>query len=87
MRKKKPNQKYMTTRTQYKAAKSYDHGQFDAFCTNIYAEGFKDGVNSVQGTDITAVMEKIKTVKGIGEKRLAQIEEAVSVLFSKESEV
>lgn len=87
MRKKKPNQKYMTTRTQYKAAKSYDHGQFDAFCTNIYTEGFKDGVNSVQGTDITAVMEKIKTVKGIGEKRLAQIEEAVSVLFSKESEV
>jgi hypothetical protein len=87
MRKKKPNQKYMTTRTQYKAAKSYDHAQFDAFCTSIYAEGFKDGEKSVQGTDIIEVMGKIKTVKGIGEKRLSQIETAVSVLFdNKESE-
>lgn len=79
--KKKPNRKYMTTRTQYKAAKSYDHAQFDAFCTNIYAEGYKDGVNSVKGADITDVMERIKTVKGIGEKRLLQIETAISSLL------
>lgn len=84
--KKKPNRKYMTTRVQYKAAKSYDHGQFDAFCTNIYAEGFKEGVKSVQGADVTDVMERIKTVKGIGEKRLAQIEQAISDLMKKESE-
>ncbi len=81
--KKKPNQKYMTTRVQYKAAKQYDHEQFDAFCTNIYVEGFKDGANSVKGADITDVMERIKTVKGIGEKRLAQIETEVSALFQK----
>lgn len=81
--KKKPNRKYMTTRTQYKAAKSYDHAQFDAFCTKIYAEGFKDGVNSVKGADVTDVMERIKAVKGIGEKRLTQIEQAVSELFNK----
>lgn len=79
--KKKPNRKYMTTRTQYKAAKSYDHAQFDAFCTDIYAEGYKDGVNSVKGADITDVMERIKTVKGIGEKRLSQIETAISSLL------
>lgn len=83
MKKKKPNRKYMTTRVQYKAVKSYDHAQFDAFCTNIYAEGFKDGAKSVQGADVTDVMERIKTVKGIGDKRLVQIEQAVSVLFNK----
>ena len=81
--KKKPNRKYMTTRTQYKAAKSYDHAQFDAFCTNIYTEGFKDGAKSVQSADVTDVMECIKTVKGIGEKRFVQIEQAVSELFNK----
>ena len=40
--KKKASRKYMTTRAQYKAAKSYDHGQFDEFCSNIYIEGCKD---------------------------------------------
>ena len=85
--KKKASRKYMTTRAQYKAAKSYDHGQFDEFCSNIYIEGFKDGKNSVQGADITAVMTVIRTVKGIGDKRLAQIEAIVSTLFeNKESE-
>nr|DAG45311.1 MAG TPA: hypothetical protein [Caudoviricetes sp.] len=78
---KKPNRKYMTTRVQYKAAKSYDHAQFDAFCTNIYAEGFRDGEKSVKGADITDVMKRIKAVKGIGEKRLAQIEQAISELM------
>lgn len=85
--KKKASRKYMTTRAQYKAAKSYDHGQFDEFCSNIYIEGFKDGKNSVQGADLTAVMTAIRTVKGIGDKRLAQIEAIVSTLFeNKESE-
>ena len=85
--KKKASRKYMTTRAQYKAAKSYDHGQFDEFCSNIYIEGFKDGKNSVQGADLTAVMTVIRTVKGIGDKRLAQIEAIVSALFeNKESE-
>lgn len=85
--KKKASRKYMTTRAQYKAAKSYDHGQFDEFCSNIYIEGFKDGKNSVQGADLTAVMTVIRIVKGIGDKRLAQIEAIVSTLFeNKESE-
>ena len=85
--KKKASRKYMTTRAQYKAAKSYDHGQFDEFCSNIYIEGFKHGKNSVQGADLTAVMTVIRTVKGIGDKRLAQIEAIVSTLFeNKESE-
>ncbi len=79
--KKKASRKYMTTRAQYKAAKSYDHRQFDEFCSNIYIEGFKDGKNSVQGADLTAVMAAIRSVKGIGDKRLAQIEAIVSTLF------
>ena len=72
---------YATTRAQYKAAKKYDHAQFDDFCATIYTEGVKDGRASVQGADLTDIMAAIKAVKGIGEKRLAQIEAAVAVLF------
>ncbi len=79
--KKKPNQKYTVTRERYKAAKSYDHQQFNEFCSNIYTEGFKDGEKSVKGVDVSVVMAAIKTVKGIGEKRLAQIESAISAVM------
>lgn len=86
MLKKKNNRKYMTTRATYKEVKKKDHAEFDAFCTNVYAEGFEEGRKSVPGVDIQDVMAAIKTVKGIGEKRLAQIEAAVSVLFENKSE-
>lgn len=79
--KKKAGRTYMTTRAQYKNAKKYDHTQFDAFCTGIYAEGYRDGRDSVPGADIKQVMAAIQTVKGIGEKRLGQIEAAVQELF------
>ena len=75
---------YATTRAQYKAAKKYDHAQFDDFCATIYTEGVKDGRASVPGADLTEIMAAIKAVKGIGEKRLAQIETAVAVLFEPE---
>ena len=85
--KRKTDGKYMTTRAQYKDVKKFDHSQLDAFCTKIYQDGYKDGRESVPAADITEVMEKIRTVKGIGEKRLAQIEMAVSELFSKPESV
>ena len=75
---------YATTRAQNKAAEKYDHAQFDDFCATIYTEGVKDGRASVPGADLTEIMAAIKAVKGIGEKRLAQIETAVAVLFEPE---
>ena len=69
--KRKRNGRYTTTRAQYKEVKKFDHAQLDEFCRA-----------SVPGTDLTAVMEQIKNVKGIGEKRLAQIEAAVGTLFT-----
>ncbi len=74
--------KYMTTRDQYKAAKKYDHQQFDDFCTSIYHSGYEAGKKAVPGTDIEEVMAAIQTVKGIGEKRLAEIRAAVEKTFT-----
>ncbi len=80
--KQKTKGRYPTTRTQYKDVKKYDRTQFDDFCTKIYAEGYQDGSSSVPQTDVGTIMAAVQTVKGIGEKRLVQIEAAVSALFN-----
>lgn len=79
---KNQNRKYMTTRVQYKAVKKYDHQQFDDFCSTIYREGYDDGKAAVPGADIEDVMTAIRTVKGIGEKRLAEIRAVVEKTFT-----
>lgn len=85
--KRKTNGRYLTTRAQFKCVKKFDHSQLDDFCTRIYQEGYRDGRDSVPGADIKQVMAAIQTVKGIGEKRLGQIEAAVSGLFSEPESV
>ncbi len=72
---------YMTTREIYKKVKKFDHAQFDRFCTNIYQEGYKNGKESVKGIEATDVMSAVKDIKGIGEKRLSQIESAITQLM------
>lgn len=80
--KQKANRTYMTTRTQYKDAKKFDHAQFDAFCTKIYTEGYKDGRNSVPGADVNEVMAAIGNIKGIGTKKLEDIRASIETIFT-----
>lgn len=82
--KQKPGRIYMTTRAQYKDAKKFDHAQFDAFCTRIYAEGYKDGRDSVAGADINEVMAAIGNIKGVGTKKLEDIRAAIEKIFAGE---
>ena len=82
----KSGRKYTTTRTVYKNVKKYDHMQFDEFCTRVYAEGFKDGMEAVPGTDVTDVMEAIKKVKGIGPVMIKRIDTALNQCFGTEGE-
>ncbi len=84
--KRKTDGKYLTTRAQYKDVKKFDHSQLDAFCTKIYQEGYKDGMESVPGADMNEVMEKIRGGKGIGEKRRARIEAEGAALLRREGE-
>lgn len=82
--KRKADGRYRTTREAYKTAKQFDHTQFDDFCTAIYTEGLKDGKAAVPTVGIQEVMEAIKTVKGLGEKRLVLIEAAISACWKAE---
>ncbi|MCC8157254.1 MAG: glutathione peroxidase [Oscillospiraceae bacterium] len=77
---------FMTNRNTYKEVKKYNHAQFDQFCIKIYQQGYEDGRASVPGTDLTEIMDAIKNVKGIGDKRMDQIQEAVAALFQQENQ-
>lgn len=90
MRQGNRGNEYHTSRKVYKDVKKYDHQQFDDFCTIVYSEGWKDGSKagqaSVPGVDIEDVMTAIRSVKGIGEKRLEQIRTEVEKLFGERKE-
>lgn len=82
--KRKADGRYRTTREMYKSVKQLDHTQFDDFCTAVYAEGVKDGKAAVPAVGVQEVMAAVRTVKGLGEKRLALIEAAIGVCWKTE---
>ena len=69
------------TREIYKGVKRMDRQQFERFCKDLYKNGYEDGKDSVQGIDVSEVLEVIGTVKGIGQARLLSIAEALDRVF------
>ena len=69
------------TREMYKSIKKYDRQQFTAFCTNLYKYGYEDGRESVPGVDMDAAMEAVSKVKGIGQRKMADIRAAIESAF------
>lgn len=72
------------TREMYKSIKKYDRQQFTKFCTDLYGFGFQDGRESVPGVDVETIMEAIRSVKGIGAKRLYAIRDSIEAVFAKD---
>lgn len=66
-------------RNTYKLIKGMNREQLEKLLNNVYEEG----VNSANGSRVTAkaISEKIQSIPGIGEKRLAQIMDKISELF------
>ena len=57
----------------YQSVKKMDHNQMNNFMQNMYDSGFKDGQASVPGLDISLIKKALLSVKGIGEKKTADI--------------
>ena len=72
---------HLVNRETYKKVKKFDRQQFEGFCMELYKNGYNDGAKSVPGVDLTKVMEAIGSVKGIGEKRLADIKSTLEQMF------
>ena len=64
-------------RKEYQAIKKKDHNQMNAYLQEIYKNGYTDGVKSVPGIDISKISEILLGIKGLGEKRVADILEAL----------
>lgn len=77
----KKEHKTIFNRKIYKDLKAADRQQMENFIINVYNEGYKDGQQSVPGIDLSEIINAIKQVKGIGEKRLQNIVDEVSKLF------
>lgn len=80
-KKKNSNYDYIITRARYKAIKTFDHKQMESFCTDVYRSGYQDGRESVPGVDVETIMEAIRSVKGIGAKRLYAIRDSIEAIF------
>ncbi len=81
MSKNKKGNNYLITRARYKSIKAFDHQQMEQFCTDIYKSGYQDGRESVPGVDVETIMEAIRSVKGIGAKRLYAIRDSIEAIF------
>lgn len=64
-------------RKQYQNIKKMDHNQMNLYIQSIYKSGYAEGVKSVPGIDITEIKKALLSVKGLGEKRVEAILEAL----------
>ena len=75
------DRKNILRREDYRKVKKMDRTQFEAFCKNLYIEGYQDGRESVPGIDISQVREAIAETKGIGVNRLEAIMHSIEQRF------
>lgn len=83
---KQKRSEYSITRARYKSIKAFDHKQMEQFCSDIYKSGYEDGRASVPSVDVETIMEAIRSVKGIGAKRLYAIRDSIEAVFAKDGD-
>lgn len=64
-------------RKEYQNIRKMDHNQMNLYLQEIYKNGYTDGVKSVPGIDIAEIKKALLSVKGLGEKRVDAILEAL----------
>nr|DAL07505.1 MAG TPA: 5'-3' exonuclease [Caudoviricetes sp.] len=70
-------------RKEYERIKRFDHNQMNNYVKSIYMSGFEDGKAAVPGIDIQYIVDIVKSVKGVGEKRAAEIVKALETKMAK----
>lgn len=60
-------------RKEYLKIKKMDHHQMTLWAESMYKSGFEDGQVSVPSLDISLIKKALLSVKGIGEKKAADI--------------
>ena len=65
--------KFELNRKEYLKIKKMDHNQMNLWAEKIYRNGFEDGQASVPGLDIGLIKKALLNIKGIGDKKAADI--------------
>lgn len=72
-------------RKEYLKIKKMDHHQMMSWAKKMYESGFEDGQASIPGLDISLIKKALLNVKGIGEKKAADIIIAIEKGIQNES--
>lgn len=72
-------------RKEYQNIRKMDHNQMNLYIQSIYKSGFEDGKSAVLGIDIQYIAGIVRSVKGVGEKRAADIVKALDSEMAKET--
>lgn len=65
----------------YRGIKQMNATQMGAFLGNVFDEGFEAALKNTNNITMEDLHNAIGTVKGIGDKRMAEIDEAIRKLF------
>lgn len=70
---------FVLNRKQYQNIRRMDHCQMTLWAESVYKSGYKDGQEATPGLTSQEIRDALQTVKGIGEKRMDAIIEALSL--------
>lgn len=73
------NKVFLLNRKMYDRVRKMDHCQMTLWAESIYKSGFKDGSAAAEGLTVDEMKSVILGIKGIGEKRAADIAAALSL--------
>ena len=73
--------KYNISREMYKGIKKMNSQEMNVFLTNVFNEGAKAAVSNTNSITLEDLHTAISSVKGIGNKRMEEIDEAIKKLF------
>lgn len=73
--------KYNLSREMYRGIKKMDAEEMGAFLSNVFQEGYNSAVTHTETITIDDLHTAIAAVKGIGERRMQEIDNVIKKLF------
>ena len=72
---------YNLSREMYRGIKQMNSTEMGIFLGNVFQEGFNSAIKNTNNITLEDLHNVIGSVKGIGDKRMAEIDEAIKKLF------
>ena len=77
---------YNLSREMYRGIKQMSSEEMGRFLGNVFQEGFDAALRNTNNITVEDLHNAIGAVKGIGDKRMAEIDNAITKLFNERNE-